>query len=395
MKLDFNNAISRLGTDSEKYELRQKLFGTDDVLPMWVADQDLPTPPFILEVLKKRLEHPILGYNQMPDSLYQSIVNWQAQYHYEVAPADIVFTHNVANGFFMAVSAFTAPGEAVLVQPPVYPPFLTASTIENRQCVEAPLILKNHRYEIDFDAFEQKIIDHRVRLFLLCNPQNPSGRVWLKSELEKLAAICLKHDVVVVSDEIHADMTYPEHQHIPMASLSEEVKNNTVTLNSPGKTFNLGGLQIGYAIIANPELKAAYLKICQANAIQDLNLFGYLATQTAYSEQGRLYRDQLLQHFLGNIERVRTFFQTFLPQVNVMVPEASYLIWLDFSALFSSQADLKTWLIQHAKLGLNDGESFGKAGKGFMRMNLAVSEETLTQALAQLKHAIASNTLPK
>ncbi|RUM92261.1 MAG: aminotransferase class I/II [Thiomicrospira sp.] len=395
MKLDFNKAISRLGTDAEKYELRQKLFGTDDVLPMWVADQDLPTPSFILEVLKKRLEHPILGYNHMPDSLYQSIVNWQAQYYYEVAPADIVFTHNVANGFFMAVSAFTNPGDAILVQPPVYPPFLTASAIESRQCVEAPLILQNGRYEIDFDAFEQKIIEHQVKLFLFCNPQNPSGRVWLKTELEQLAAICLKHQVVVVSDEIHADMTYAGHQHIPMASLSNEVKNNTVTLNSPGKTFNLGGLQIGYAIIANQELKAAYLKICQANAIQDLNLFGYLATQEAYSDEGRQYRDQLLQHFLENIERMKTFFQTFLPQVNVMVPEASYLVWLDFSAIFESQNELKSWLIQHAKLGLNDGESFGKAGKGFMRMNLAVPEETLTQALAQLKQAITSNTLPK
>ncbi|QBZ83580.1 Cystathionine beta-lyase PatB [Hydrogenovibrio crunogenus] len=395
MKVEFINSISRLGTDAEKYELRQKLFGTDDVLPMWVADQDLPTPSFILEVLKKRLEHPILGYNHMPDSLYQSIVDWQAQYYYEVDSSDIVFTHNVANGFFMAVSAFTNPGDAILVQPPVYPPFLTASAIESRQCVEAPLILQNDRYEIDFDVFEQKIIDHQVKLFLFCNPQNPSGRVWLKSELEKLAAICLKHDVVVVSDEIHADMTYPEHQHIPMASITEESQNNTVTLSSPGKTFNLGGLQIGYAIIANPELKAAYLKICQANAIQDLNLFGYLATQAAYSDEGRQYRDQLLQYFLENIERVKTFFHRFLPQVKVMIPEASYLVWLDFSAIFESQEALKDWLVYNAKLGLNDGESFGKAGKGFMRMNLAVPEETLTQALAQLKQAITSNTLPK
>lgn len=395
MMFGFKETISRLGTDAEKYELRQKLFGTDDVLPMWVADQDLPTPSFILDVLKKRLEHPILGYNVMPDTLFESIVSWQAQYDYEVEPTDILFTHNVANGFFMAVSAFTNPGEAVLVQPPVYPPFLSASSVENRQCVEVPLVLKNNRYEIDFDAFEQKIIEHQVKLFLFCNPQNPSGRVWLKTELEQLAAICLKHQVVVVSDEIHADMTYSGHQHIPMASLSNEVKNNTVTLNSPGKTFNLGGLQIGYAIIANPALKAAYLKICQANAIQDLNLFGYLATQAAYSDQGRLYRDQLLQHFLGNIERVKTFFHTFLPQVKVMVPEASYLIWLDFSAIFESQNELKSWLIQHAKLGLNDGESFGEAGKGFMRMNVAVPEETLTQALAQLKQAVKSNTLPK
>lgn len=395
MMLDFKASISRQGTDAEKYELRQKLFGTDDVLPMWVADQDLPTPSFILDVLKNRLEHPILGYNVMPDSLYQSIVNWQSQYNYTVNLSDILFTHNVANGFFMAVSALTNPGEAVLVQPPVYPPFFSASAMAQRQCVEAPLVLKNNRYEIDFEVFEQAIIDHQVKLFLFCHPQNPSGRVWLKAELEKLAAICLKHQVIVVSDEIHADMTYPGHQHIPMASLSEEVKNNTVTLNSPGKTFNLGGLQIGYAIIANPTLKAAYLKVCQTNAIHDLNVFGYLATQTAYSEKGRVYRDQLLQHFLGNIQRLNSFFQEFLPRVNVMIPEASYLVWLDFSALFESQVELKTWLIQQAKLGLNDGESFGKAGNGFMRINLAVSDQTLTQALDQLKQAILSTSFSK
>lgn len=389
---DFEHAISRLGTDAEKYELRQRLFGSETVLPMWVADQDLPTPDFILDALKRRLEHPILGYNVMPDSLYQSIIDWQAQYGYDVKASEILFTHNVANGFFMAVSAFSEPGDAVLVQPPIYPPFLQAPENNGRRLVEAPLVLQENRYQIDFEAFEAAITENDVKLFLFCNPQNPSGRVWRREELQRLADICLKHGVTVVSDEIHADMTFPPLQHTPMASLSEAVAQNTVTLSSPGKTFNLGGLQSGYAIIANRVLKAAYLKVCRANSIHDLNLFGKEAMQAAYSEAGKAYRDTLLVHLQQNIDRLEQTLADLadcLPAVRVMRPEASFLVWLDFSDLFGtkfqSQEDLKRWLTETAELGLNDGESFGKVGKGFMRINIAVPTETMDEALKRFK----------
>ncbi|AZR81803.1 PatB family C-S lyase [Thiomicrospira sp. S5] len=388
---DFEHAISRLGTDAEKYELRQRLFGSESVLPMWVADQDLPTPDFILEALKRRLEHPILGYNVMPDSLYQSIIDWQAQYGYDVKASEILFTHNVANGFFMAVSAFSEPGDAVLVQPPIYPPFLHAPENNGRRLVEAPLVLQDNRYQIDFDAFEAAITENEVKLFLFCNPQNPSGRVWRREELQRLADICLKHGVTVVSDEIHADMTFSPLQHIPMASLSEAVAQNTVTLSSPGKTFNLGGLQSGYAIIANRALKAAYLKVCRANSIHDLNLFGKEAMQAAYSEAGKAYRDTLLVHLQHNIDRLEQTLADCLPAVRVMRPEASFLVWLDFSELFGtkfqSQENLKRWLTETAQLGLNDGESFGEVGKGFMRINIAVPTETMDEALKRFKNA--------
>ncbi|GAB6069112.1 pyridoxal phosphate-dependent aminotransferase [Thiomicrorhabdus hydrogeniphila] len=387
---NFNQSISRIGTHAEKYELRQALFGTNDVIPMWVADMDLPTPPFVMNALKSRLNHAILGYTLTPEAVYQSIIHWQAQNNYTVQKSQIVFTHNVANGFFMAVSAFTRPGDSVLVQPPVYPPFLKAPEINDRKLVEAPLALVDGRYQIDFETFEKAIVDNSVKLFLFCNPQNPSGRVWLKSEVEQLANICLKHNVIIVSDEIHSDMVYAPHKHIPMASLSDDVANITITLSSPGKTFNLGGLQIGYAIIANPQLKADYVKICQQNAIDSVNLFGQIAMAAAYTDQGKEWRDELLNHFTQNIDLLENFLAKELPQVKLMRPEASYLVWLDFREMFTEQAKLKEWLVTKAKLGLNDGESFGgqsKAGTGFMRINLAVPKPTLDKALQQLRQA--------
>lgn len=386
--MDLDQHFDRAAFHAEKYALRERLFGTEDVLPMWVADMDLPTPPFAIEAIQERLKHPILGYTHTADGVYQAIIEWQAQYGYEVHKKQLVFTHNVANGFFLAVQAFTRPGDSVLVQPPVYPPFLQAPQVNDRQVVEAPLVLDHNRYQIDFDALEQAIVQHNVKLFLFCHPQNPSGRVWQLEELEKLASICLKHDVIIISDEIHADMTFPPLRHIPLASLSSAIAQQTVTLTSPGKTFNLGGLQIGYAVIANPKLKQAYVRTANAVSIQDWNLFAQIAVEAVYSEQGKHWRNGLLAHFHRNIDVLTTFFKTHLPQVKVMRPEASYLVWLDFRGVFSSHSELKKWLVEDAKLGLNDGESFGGqsgVGTGFMRINLAVSTVLLDQALKQIK----------
>jgi cystathionine beta-lyase len=389
---EINQTISREGTHAEKYELRKALFGTEDILPMWIADMDLPTPSFILEALKQRLQHPLLGYTTTPDPVYQAIIDWQAHHDYHIIKSQILFTHNVANGFYMAVSAFSQPGNTVLVQSPIYPPFLKAPAQNNRHLVEAPLVLDRQqatqRYEIDFVAFEQVIIEQKVRLFLFCNPQNPSGRVWLRDELEQLAAICLRHQVTIISDEIHSDLVYPGHQHIPIASLSAEIADITVTLNSPGKTFNLAGLQIGYAIIANAKLKADYLKVCQSVSIHELNLMGMVALEAAYSPEGFMWKQALLEHLTANIETLESFLQQHAPLVKVMRPEASYLVWLDFSAMFDNQKALKNWLVNKAKLGLNDGLSFGEVGKGFMRMNIAVSKPVLQKALMQLQQVL-------
>lgn len=357
---------------------------------MWVADMDLPTPPFIIEALQKRLNHPVLGYTLSSDKLYQAIIDWQSQHNYQVTPKQIIFTHNVANGFFMAVQAFTQDDDSILVQPPIYPPFMSAPKINQRKLVESPLKLIDGRYEMDLVEFEKNIVNHQVKLFLFCNPQNPSGRVWLQSELEKVVEICQKHNVIIVSDEIHSDLVYPPLKHIPIASLSPEAANMTITLSSPGKTFNLGGLQIGYALITNPKLKAQYLNICQQNHIDGLNLFAQVATIAAYSNDGKKWRDQLLKHFSKQFDQLEAFLKIEFPTVKVMRPDASYLVWIDFRALFSNQQDLKNWLVNKACLGLNDGESFAgnsTVGTGFMRMNLAVSETVLNQALKQLKKA--------
>jgi cystathionine beta-lyase len=386
----FEQAYDREDSAAEKYLLRQSLFGTNDVLPMWVADMDLPTPDFIITALQTRLQHPLLGYTLATDATYRAIIDWQAQHHYAVKAEEIVFTHNVANGFFIAVGAFTQPGDGVLVTPPVYPPFMQAPTLQGRQTVEAPLILQNGTYHMDFAAMEQAMRQHNVKLMLLCNPQNPSGRVWQADELTHLVELCSRYGVIIVSDEIHSDLIYPGFTHTPTASLSEQAAQITVTLNSPGKTFNLGGLQIGYAIIANPTLKAAYLKVCQANAISGLNLFALIALEAAYSPAGKQWRDQLIAHFQRNIERLEHFFAEHFPEVKVMRPQASYLVWLDFRQHFKDHAALKSWLVEAAKLGLSDGESFGGrsgAGTGFMRINLAVPPALLERALQQLENA--------
>lgn len=390
---DFNQAINRENTFAEKYDLRQKLFGTDDVLPMWVADMDLPTPPFVVEALQKRLEHPIIGYPHTPDALYQAIIDWQAQYGLAVEKPEIVFTHNVANGFMMAVGAFTQPGDSVMLMPPVYPPFFDAISRHHCKIVEAPLILQDNRYSIDFEALEQKIEAFKVNLLLFCHPQNPSGRVWTQTELTKLADICVRHSVTVVSDEIHADLTFTPHQHTPLASLDHPICKQTVTLSSPGKTFNLGGLQTGYALITNSKLRKTYLDYAKANAIYDLNLFGQIAILAAYSEAGKQWRNRLLQHFSENIDLLNNFFRSHLPQVKVMQPEASFLVWLDFRELFNDHQTLKKWLIEDARLGLNDGESFAggsQTGTGFMRINIAVSRQTLQQAIDQLQNTLST-----
>jgi len=391
VKFKIDKSINREGTDSEKYELREQLFGSKKVLPMWVADMDLPTPDFIIEALKNRLEHPILGYNKTPERVYQSIIDWQAQHGYTITKSEIVFTHNVANGFHLAIQAYTNKHDAILVQPPIYPPFLSAPIFNNRKVIEAPLKLEQNRYEVDFKELEDMIIKNNVKLFLFCNPQNPSGRVWTKSELLKIADICIRNNVLIVSDEIHSDLVYKPNKHIPIASLSTEIADRTITLNSPGKTFNLGGLQIGYALVANTQLKQRYLSVTKSISITELNTMALVALEAGYTQQGQEWKAQLLTHFTSNINKLETFISIYLPKVKIMRPEASYLVWIDFRELVDTQTELNEWLIHKAYLGLNNGESFGGeslSGKGFMRMNLAVSSSVMDQAIAQLKEAI-------
>ena len=388
-----NSEIDRTGTHSEKYEIRQNLFGSEDVLPMWVADMDLPIAPHITSALIERMRHPILGYTLASEQTYQAIINWHAQKGITCTSQQIEFTHNVANGFHMAIQAFSKPGDTVLVQTPVYPPFLKAPSLNNRHCVESPLELHNGRYQINFEQFEKDIIKHKVTLFLFCNPQNPSGRIWHKKELERFANICLKHKVLIISDEIHSSLIN-QATFTSMASISKEISNITITLDSPGKTFNLGGLQIGYAIIYNPDLLQRYRSIKRTVAIEELNVFALVALEAAYShKETKPWLASLNTHLKSNIAYLKQFLVTHYPQVKMMEPEASYLVWLDFRALFNNPVNLKNWLVIQAKLGLNDGAGFSKmpsVSEGFARMNIAVPKVTLVKACNQLLNAKTS-----
>lgn len=386
-EVDLNQPINRQHTWAEKYDLCERLFGREDVLPMWVADMDLPTPPFILQALQARLQHPILGYSLAPPQTYQVIIDWQAQHGYQVSADDILFTHNVANGLFLAVQALTRPGDAVMIMPPIYPPFAKAVELNERKLVCADLLLQADQYHIDWDAVERGFKQHQVKLLLFCNPHNPAGRVWSRAELTRLTRLCLDQGVTMVSDEIHSDLVFSPHTHLPLASLSPEVAQQTLTLSSPGKTFNLAGLQIGYAITANSQIKTAFQAAMARVKIEELNLMAMVALTAAYTPEGRAWRDHLLRHFSENINQLAVFLAEHLPQVGLIRPQASYLVWLDFRGLFAEHQTLKDWLIHQARLGLNDGLSYGEGGRGFMRMNLAVPKSTLDQALVQLRQA--------
>lgn len=394
----FQSAIDREGTDSEKLELRQKLFATEAVIPMWVADMDLPTPPFVLAALRHRLDHPILGYNLMPDALYESIIKWQQQHGFQVQQSDIHFTHNVANGFHMAIQAVTRLGEGVVVMPPVYPPFMTAASQSGRHTIHVPLLSKKTQqglvYEINFEALASVLAREDVTALLMCHPHNPIGRVWLEAELSALVDLCLRYEVVIISDEIHSDLLF-QAEHKPIASLSPEAANITMTLSSPGKTFNLGGLQIGYALITNAKLREKFVAVSKQNSIQDLNTFAMVALMAAYSHDGKVWQQAVISHIKDNMAQLQSFLTQKMPEVTMTKVEATYLAWLDFSAWQLPQSALKTWLVHEAKLGLSNGDAFfapdasDPINSGLMRMNLAVSTETLKQALSQLREALA------
>lgn len=389
-EVDLNQFIDRQHTWAEKYDLRLDLFGREDVLPMWVADMDLPTPPFILQAMQSRLQHPILGYTLTPPETYQAIIDWQAQHGYQVSADQILFTHNVANGLFLAVQALSRPGEAVMIMPPIYPPFAKAVELNDRQLITSDLIAFDNQYQIDWARVERDLKQHEVKLLLFCNPHNPAGRVWSEPELNQLASLCLHYGVTIVSDEIHSDLVFAPYKHRPLASISPEIAQVTLTLSSPGKTFNLAGLQIGYAISANPVIKAALQNAMARVKIEDLNLMAIVALTAAYSPAGRDWRDQLLRHFSQNLTQLERFLAEHFSQVRLIRPQASYLVWLDFRGVFIDHQALKHWLVEHAKLGLNDGLSYGESGRGFMRMNLAVPKGTLDQALTQLLQAKAT-----
>ena len=388
MDYNFDEVVCRKHTDALKLEALAPRWGRTDLLPMWVADMDFKTPPFIVEVMKKRMECEVFGYTARPESWYEAIISWQARRHqWTITKEMISFVPGVVPALAMAVQSFTERGEKVMIQQPVYNPFAQVVRNNHRELVNCPLELKDGQYHINFEVFEEKI--KGCKLFLFCHPHNPGGRVWTREELQKVAAICAKNNVIIVADEIHADLTLPPYQHIPFATVSEEAAQNSVVFASPSKAFNMAGLATSYAVIANPTLRRRFESYVEGNELAAGNVFAFNTVVAAYNK-GEEWLQQMLNYVQGNVDEVIHYIEKYIPQLKVIVPQASYLVFIDFSALQLSQKEIVALCTDKAHLALNDGAIYGEEGKGYMRINLACPRSVVKQALIQLKEAVRS-----
>ena len=387
--MDFNKIVERRNTDCLKFDATVRRGYPADILPLWVADMDFPTAQPVLEALHQRINHGVFGYTEAdPDRFFSVLQGWfLAQHQWEIRKEWLLQTPGVVFALALAVKAYTQPGDAVLIQQPVYYPFTEVILDNGRRRVSNDLVLRGGRYEIDFADLEEKIVANHVKLFLLCSPHNPVGRVWTKEELERIAEICRKHHVIVVADEIHEDFVWSGHPHIPFASLGEEAANYSVTCTSPSKTFNLAGLQVSNIFIPNFELRRKLKHEINAAGYSQLNTMGLTACEAAYRD-GLPWLEELKAYLRQNIEYTRTFLRQNLPQVRLIEPEGTYLLWLDFRNLGLSNTALEELIIKKAGLWLDSGAIFGAAGKGFQRINVACPRAVLAEALQRIAKAI-------
>ncbi len=383
----FNEVISRKNTRSVKWDMAGKVFQSEDVLPMWVADMDFQAPKEVNEALIKRAEHGIYGYTVIDDDVKNAVVNWLSDRHqWTIQPEWLTFSPGVVSSLHMAIEAFTEPGDKILIQTPVYTPFYTVIKAHGREMVKNPLIDKDQYFTIDFDNFEEKL-KTGVKAFILCSPHNPVGRVWKKEELEEIARLCLKYDVMIFSDEIHADLVFPGEKHTPIASLSDEVLENTITCMAPSKTFNLAGLEASYVIAADAEkrkkLKNQFLK-SGYNGL--LNTMANTALEAAYT-YGKPWLEELMQLLESHKNYVTEQLEE---ETNIKVTrsEGTYLLWLNCTGLGLSGKELKQFMIEKAKVGLNAGLDYGEEGEQYMRMNIACPRATLEEGVNRIIDAV-------
>ena len=381
MKYDFNKIINRNNTRSLKYDFAKERNMPEDLLPLWVADMDFQTSPEIIEALNKAVSHGIYGYSEGKEEYFDAVYNWyNDNFNWQVKKEWLIKTPGVVFAIVLAINALTNEGGSVLIQNPVYYPFTEVIIDNNRKLVNNSLVRNGKKYEIDFEDFEKKIKENNVKLFILCSPHNPVGRVWKKWELEKIGDICLKHNVKIVSDEIHSDFVYPENKHIVFSSLDEKYQNITITCTAPTKTFNLAGLQISNIFIPNLEIRKKVLKQLDRVGYSQVNLMGLVACEAAY-KYGRQWLNELKEYLLDNLNFLRDYLETNIPQIKLIEPEGTYLIWLDCSALGFEDKELEKFIVEKAKLWLDSGYIFGKEGEGFQRINIACPRETLKKAL--------------
>ena len=382
---DFNKVTDRHGTNAIKYDLAVARGKPADVVSLWVADMDFPTAPAILEALHAKVNHGIFGYSVPDEDFYEAVKNWQKTEHdFDIARHWVVTTPGVVFAIACAIKAFTREGEAVIIQTPVYYPFKNMILANNRKLVTSSLFEKDGKWQIDFDDFEKKIVENDVKLFILCSPHNPVGRVWTREELTRLSEICLKHNVIVFADEIHNDFVFEPNKHIVFSTISKEAAWNSVISTSASKTFNLAGLQFSVNFIQNPALKKKFHDERDKTGYDEPSLMGFVATQAAY-EHGKEWLTALKKHLVENLDFVRNFVKENLPKVRLIEPEGTYLLWLDFSAYGYSDSELDNLIVNKAKVWLDRGTMFGCEGEGYQRINIATPRPILEEALKRIE----------
>ena len=385
MKYDYDKIIPRRGTNSVKWDVAKE----DGVIPMWVADMDFQAAPCIRQALKERMDHGVFGYTLVPNSYYESIISWFDRRHQWHIERDwIIYTSGVVPAISAIIKALTEPGDKVLVQTPVYNCFF--SSIRNNGCstAENALVRKGNSYEIDFDDFEKQAADEKTKVFLLCNPHNPAGRVWTPEELSRMNDICLKHGVQVISDEIHCELVMPGYKFTPFAAVSKACQDNCITTNSPTKSFNIAGLQIANIITNNDTIKRKIDRAININEVCDVNPFGVIALQAAYNE-GESWIDQLNLYLWENYKVLKDFFQEHLPKLKVLKLEGTYLVWIDISATGLKADELTNELLQHGKVMVNSGTMYGKTtGADYLRINIAMPRSLMLEALLRIAQVL-------
>lgn len=390
MNYDFDKITDRKNTFAIKVDLASARNKPLDAIPLWVADMDFPTAPCVQTALEKAAEHGIFGYSRPDDRYYDALKNWfRIRHNFDFENEDVVNTPGVVFAIAAAIRAFTNKGDSVLIQKPVYYPFENAIKKNERRVVNNPLVYKNGHYEIDFEDFEKKIIEEKVKLFIFCSPHNPGGRVWKKDELLKISQICLAHDVLVVADEIHSDIVFTGNQHTVYANLSKEAAQNSIICTSPSKTFNLAGLQFSNIIVKNKKIRLALKNEIDKSGYDEPNLMGIVAATAAYSD-GTEWFDAVKEYIWQNVLFIEKYFVENCPKIKVVKPEGSYLVWLDFSAFTElSSQEISDRILNKAKVWLDDGKMFGSEGEKFERINAASPRCVLQKAVEQISRAFS------
>lgn len=389
MNYNFDDIIDRKNSNSIKWGNLEKEYGHKDILPMWIADMDFKSSSEIIENLKDRVEHGVFGYNYVDDSFYEAIINWTKEMHdWDIKKEWIVFTPGVVPGLSISIRQFTQKGEKILIQPPVYTPFYEVIKDNKRILNENPLIHNGEEFIMDYDDLKSKI-DKDTKLMILCNPHNPVGRVWKRDELKLLGDILIKNNVLIVSDEIHADLTLKGVKQTPFASISKEFEQNSITFIAPSKTFNLAGLKSSIAIIPNEDLRKEYQSEIDILHMSSPNIFGQLATQIAYNT-GKQWLEQAMEYIESNIDYTVKYIKENIPQIKAYKPDGTYLLWLDFKKTNRTPDEINDALINKGKILLNDGRSYGTGGEGFFRLNVATQRVILEDGLNRIKDAVDS-----